>query len=60
LLAAPYVLAEGAATISVSIGVALYPLDRGDPDELLRRADQAMYLAKQGGRNCYRLFGRDT
>lgn len=60
LLAAPYVLAEGTATISASIGVALYPLDRCDPDELLRRADQAMYLAKQGDRNCYRLFGRDT
>ncbi|HRD65053.1 MAG TPA: diguanylate cyclase [Candidatus Competibacter sp.] len=57
LLAAPYALTEGTATISASVGVALYPLDRGDPDELLRRADQAMYLAKQNGRNCYRLFG---
>lgn len=60
LLAAPYALAEGVATVSASIGVTLYPLDRGDPDELLRHADQAMYLAKQGGRNCYRLFGRDA
>ncbi len=60
LLAAPYALAEGVATVSASIGVTLYPLDRGEPDELLRHADQAMYLAKQGGRNCYRLFGRDA
>ena len=60
LLSAPYLLAEGVATVSASIGVTLYPQDQGDPDELLRHADQAMYLAKQGGRNCYRLFGRDA
>jgi len=59
LLAAPYSLAQGTATVSASIGVALYPQVRGDPDELLRHADQAMYLAKQGGRNRYCLFGRE-
>ncbi|MRR49748.1 MAG: diguanylate cyclase [Rhodocyclaceae bacterium] len=42
--------------ISASIGVALYPLDAADPDILLRHADQAMYEAKQAGRNCYRHF----
>ncbi|MRR49876.1 MAG: diguanylate cyclase [Rhodocyclaceae bacterium] len=41
------------ATVSASIGVALYPRDDSDPDALLRHADQAMYLAKQEGKNRY-------
>lgn len=40
--------------ISASSGVTLYPLDKDEPDILLRHADQAMYAAKQAGRNCYR------
>ncbi len=43
-------------TVSASIGVSLYPQDKVDPDTLLRHADQAMYLAKQGGKNRYQLF----
>jgi|GEM_PF-1070474 PAS domain S-box/diguanylate cyclase (GGDEF) domain len=42
--------------ISASIGVSLYPEDNVDPDTLLRHADQAMYLAKESGKNCYQLF----
>jgi len=42
--------------ISVSIGVTLSPQDDAQADILIRHADQAMYLAKQAGKNCYRLF----
>lgn len=42
--------------VTASIGVALYPLDDEDPDTLLRHADQAMYLAKQQGKNRYHIF----
>ncbi len=42
--------------VSASIGVTIYPQDGADADQLLRHADQAMYLAKQAGKNCYRLF----
>lgn len=42
--------------VSASIGVTLYPQDGSDADQLLRHADQAMYLAKQAGKNCYRIF----
>ena len=43
-------------TLSVSIGVTLFPSDGVDPDTLLRHADQAMYQAKQAGKNRYCLF----
>jgi diguanylate cyclase (GGDEF)-like protein/PAS domain S-box-containing protein len=43
-------------SVTASIGVSLYPDDKVDPDTLLRHADQAMYLAKQAGKNRYQLF----
>ena len=42
--------------VSASIGVTLYPQDSVDTDQLLRHADQAMYMAKQAGKNHYHLF----
>ena len=41
--------------VSASIGVAFYP-DDADGDSLLRHADQAMYVAKQAGRNRFHFF----
>lgn len=41
--------------VSASIGIAVFPLDGKDGDVLLRNADQAMYSAKQAGRNRYHL-----
>ncbi|MCX8145905.1 MAG: EAL domain-containing protein [Azovibrio sp.] len=42
--------------LSASLGVTLYPHDGSDADTLLRHADQAMYQAKQAGKNRYHLF----
>ena len=42
--------------VSASIGVTLYPLDNVDADLLMRHADQAMYMAKELGKNRYHLF----
>lgn len=39
------------ANITVSIGVASFPLDATDEDEIIIKADKAMYAAKQKGRN---------
>ncbi|HSI58728.1 MAG TPA: sensor domain-containing phosphodiesterase [Ideonella sp.] len=47
---------QGHAQISASIGVARYPRDGEDFDELLRRADQAMYRAKALGRGRYAIY----
>lgn len=42
--------------VSASIGVTIYPQDNVDTDQLIRHADQAMYVAKQSGKNRYHLF----
>ncbi|MFW5427098.1 MAG: EAL domain-containing protein, partial [Methylophagaceae bacterium] len=55
-VAQPYYIADSTHTISASIGVTLYPLDNSDIDMLTRHADQAMYQAKQSGKNQFRLF----
>ncbi|MET0519671.1 MAG: EAL domain-containing protein [Burkholderiaceae bacterium] len=43
-------------SVSASIGVTLYPRDDADADTLLRHADQAMYLAKESGKNAAHRF----
>jgi len=45
--------------VTASIGVSLYPDDQANPDTLIRHADQAMYLAKQSGKNRFHLFDPD-
>jgi PAS domain S-box/diguanylate cyclase (GGDEF) domain len=55
-IAMPYELDGQTATVSASIGVTLFPDDDVDAETLLRHADQAMYLAKSRGRNCYHFF----
>jgi diguanylate cyclase (GGDEF)-like protein/PAS domain S-box-containing protein len=60
VLQRPFELAGGAqGNISGSVGIALYPSDAGDAEELLRHADQAMYAAKNGGRNRFMYFTDD-
>ncbi|MDR3391096.1 MAG: EAL domain-containing protein [Sulfuriferula sp.] len=56
MVSAPYRIGNEIVKINASIGMTLYPLDDADPDTLLRHADQAMYQAKQAGRNRYHLF----
>ncbi|HEX8978191.1 MAG TPA: EAL domain-containing protein [Parasulfuritortus sp.] len=43
-------------SLSGSIGIAVYPDDGQDFETLLKRADKAMYHAKEAGRNTYRYF----
>jgi len=55
-VATPYSIRDQEVSVSASIGVTLYPLDNEDADTLVRHADQALYVAKQSGRNRYHLF----
>ena len=55
-LGMPYELSGHPVATTPSIGIALFPEDALDGDELLRNADAAMYEAKQGGRNGYRFY----
>jgi GGDEF domain-containing protein len=42
--------------VGVSIGIAHFSSGDLSPTELLRRADQALSVAKEAGRACYRVF----
>jgi diguanylate cyclase (GGDEF)-like protein len=44
--------------VTISLGVAAFPDSASDKDSLVKRADQALYGAKEGGRNQVRLAGR--
>ena len=51
-----YVLQEEKIQMTASIGVVLYPESGEQPDDILKRAEAAMYAAKEAGRNCWRMF----
>ena len=58
-LAAPHIIDNKSLDINVSIGVSTYPGDGRDSEDLMNKADTAMYEAKQHGRNNYQFFRRD-
>ncbi|MBE0457131.1 EAL domain-containing protein [Pseudoalteromonas prydzensis] len=45
--------------IATSIGIAIGPIDGDSSELLLKAADQAMYKAKQSGRNCFKFFNHN-
>ncbi|HVE05952.1 MAG TPA: EAL domain-containing protein [Paraburkholderia sp.] len=58
-LAEPFRLGPDEAFISASVGVTLYPDDASQLDVLFKNADQAMYAAKNAGRNRFSYFTAD-
>lgn len=52
----PYELLGQPRSSGASIGIALFSDAAGNPEDLLKRADLAMYEAKSGGRNTLRFF----
>jgi diguanylate cyclase (GGDEF)-like protein/PAS domain S-box-containing protein len=52
----PYHIGGHQLVIGVSVGISLAPDDGKNPDELLKKADLALYRAKADGRGTYRFF----
>ena len=55
-LAMPFDIEGVELSTTVSVGIAVYPDDGSDLETLLKKADTAMYRAKEAGRNTYRFF----
>ncbi|HEX2530093.1 MAG TPA: EAL domain-containing protein [Burkholderiaceae bacterium] len=55
-LAKPFLINEELIYLSGSIGITLCPTDAVEPEHLMRHADQAMYVAKQAGKNQFSYF----
>lgn len=50
---------EQLINVTLSVGVCIYPDFAPDAKHLLKRADSAMYVAKENGRNQYQIFSED-
>jgi PAS domain S-box-containing protein len=59
-VALPYDISNTTLTITGSMGIALYPDDGDNLDQLMMRADTAMYRAKQNGKNTYAYYTHET
>ena len=55
-LAEPMQFGELSVSVGASVGIARFPADALSEDELLRKADSALYRAKQGGRSAVCLY----
>jgi len=55
-LCQPFQLGNDVAYVSASIGITLCPADATTPADILKNADQAMYHAKEAGRNRFSYF----
>ncbi len=55
-LSDPYPLEKQQVFITASIGISIYPDDTEDIEQLIQYADQAMYIAKQSGKNHWYFF----
>ena len=58
-LAAPFHIKDQQVQAAGSIGIARYPADARDSEELMRNADHAMYRSKAEGRNQLTFFESD-
>jgi diguanylate cyclase (GGDEF)-like protein/PAS domain S-box-containing protein len=56
----PFPIAESEVYVSASIGIALFPRDGTSAEELLKRADVAMYQAKKNGRDNQQFYSPES
>ncbi|MES1982519.1 MAG: diguanylate cyclase [Pseudomonadota bacterium] len=55
-LACPFILEDHSCQIGASLGISIYPEDSDNMDTLIKQADDAMYKAKNNGKNSYEFF----
>lgn len=55
-LSTPFKLENTHAYVAGSLGIAIYPDDASNKEDLMKRVDQAMYASKQKGGNCFTYF----
>jgi diguanylate cyclase (GGDEF)-like protein len=55
-MAEPFMIGSAVTTLGISIGIAVTPDDGTEHDELVRRADLALYRAKAEGQSSIRFF----
>lgn len=58
-IAEPYTILGQTFSITISIGISMFPKDGLDEHTLMKNADTAMYFAKEHGKNDYRLYSSD-
>ena len=56
VLSEPFDLMGKPGRVGGSIGISIFPDDSEDPVQLVKQADEAMYLAKQSGKNTCRFY----
>jgi diguanylate cyclase (GGDEF)-like protein len=56
IIRSAYVIEGNEVNIGTSIGIAMAPADGSEPNELIKKADLALYRTKSQGRNAYRFF----
>lgn len=52
----PFVIEDKTLTLNLSMGIALYPDDGADMNELMKKSDESLYYVKEHGRDNYKLY----
>ncbi|HEX3026415.1 MAG TPA: EAL domain-containing protein [Clostridia bacterium] len=55
----PYIISNTESFVTVSIGIAVYPMDGTDSQSMIKNADTAMYEAKNNGKNNFRFCSEE-
>lgn len=58
VISKPFMIAEQEIYVGISIGIALFPADTDNAEDLLRHADIAMFHAKAAGKNNFQFYSR--